>query len=125
MKTKNNALGIIVISISCILFMQCSSSSTSPLETVGLWTTINEDYAGETIEFTPETITMSSASQRVLEYTIDKVTSEKGPVSDSTLYTFHYTDKAGNRNLFNLIYTSEDGGTLMFKSEQDILWKRM
>ena len=125
MKTKYNALGVIVISISCILFMQCSSSSTSPLEIVGVWTTVNEDYAGETIEFTSETITMSSAGQGVFEYTIDKVTSEKGPVSGSTLYTFHYTDKAGNRNLFSFIYTSGDGGTLMFKSEQDVLWKRM
>ena len=92
---------------------------------MGTWATSDVHYAGETIEFTAQRIIMSSGSQGEFEYRIGKVTSEKGHLYNSTLFTFYYTDQSGEKNLLNLIYTPEDGGTLLFKSEQDIVWKRI
>lgn len=125
MKTKNICLVVLIICVPSVLCMQCSSSSTPPVEIVGVWTTLDENYAGESIEFTSGMIIMNSGSRGVFEYTIDKVKSGKGHLYKSTLYTLYYTDQSGEKNLLNLIYTPEDGGTLMFKSEQDIFWKRI
>lgn len=118
----------LVVLIGCILSvlcMQCTGSSTSPVEIVGTWATSDEHYTSETIEIAADTIIMSSRSQGVFVYTIDKVTSEKGHLHNSTLYTITYTDQSGEKNLLNLIYMPEDGGALLFKSEQDVVWKRI
>ena len=111
--------------ILLLLCMQCTWSSTSPVEIVGIWATSDEHYTGETIEIAADTIIMSSKSQGVFVYTIEKVTSEKGHLHNSTLYTITYTDQSGEKNLLNLIYIPEDGGTLLFKSEREVVWKRI
>ena len=117
-----------VVLLGCILSLlciQCSGSSASPVEIVGTWATSDEHYTGETIEIAADTIIMSSKSQGVFVYTIEKVTSEKGHLHNSTLYTITYTDQSGEKNLLNLIYIPEDGGTLLFKSEREVVWKRI
>ena len=125
MSMTKTYVSVLAVIISSILCMQCSNSSTPPMEIVGVWTTPDENYAGESIEFTSGMIIMNSVSRGVFEYTIDKVKSKEGHLYNSTLYTVYYTDQSGEKNLLNLIYTPEEGGTLMFKSEQDIFWKRI
>ena len=125
MKKKNSCLVVLIICVTSVLCMQCSNSSTPPVEIAGVWTSLDENYAGESIEITSGMIIMSSVSRGVFKYTIDKVKSGEGHLYNSTLYTVYYIDKSGGKNLLNLIYTPEDGGTLMFKSEQDIFWKRI
>lgn len=117
-----------VVLLGCILSllcMQCTGSSTSPVEITGTWATSDEHYTGETIEIASDKIVMSSESQGVFLYSIDTVRSQKDHLNNNTLYTITYTDQSGEKNLLNLIYIPEDGGALLFKSEQEVVWKRI
>ena len=111
--------------ILLLLCMQCAWSSTSPVEIVGIWATSDEHYTGETIEIASDKIVMSSESQGVFLYTIDTVRFKKDHLNNNILYTIIYTDQSGEKNLLNLIYIPEDGGTLLFKSEREVVWKRI
>jgi hypothetical protein len=109
--------------VSAAFFAGCTGSSTAPEELIGVWTTDAEGYTGESIEFSRDRLIVSSDTS-VFENSIEKVKTDKSGLPDTTLYTVYYLDRDGEMNLMNLFYSSEGGGLLRFKSEQDIAWKK-
>ncbi|HNY64064.1 MAG TPA: hypothetical protein PKM41_01415 [Deltaproteobacteria bacterium] len=105
------------------LFLGCSSSPEAPKEIQGVWKTLSEESADVAIEFTPEKIIISSETG-VVENTITRVKAEKGHLHNSMLYSIYYSDQFKETNLMNVLYSPEDGGTIRFKSEQDVVWKK-
>jgi hypothetical protein len=120
LKTVRN---IFLVAI-CLCFVQCTGSKNLPGEISGTWTTQDESYAGEYIELTDKTVAFGIEDGERHEFPVMKVEAEKGHLFGSTIYSVYYTDGAGAKNLFRIIYTPEDGGTLRQKSAQDVLWKR-
>jgi hypothetical protein len=112
----------------CCLFsgfiIQCSSSNSLPLDITGKWTTENQAYKGEYIDISSRTITFGSENSESFTYTIKKVKMEKGHLHNSTTYRIFCLDTSGVENLFTLIYTPDDNGTLRQKTSQDTIWKR-
>lgn len=105
------------------LVLGCSASAGVPQEIQGTWKTVSPESAGVSIEFTPDRVIISS-DFGVMENTVTKVTSRKEHLHNSRLYSIYYADRLKETNLMNILYTPEGGGTLRFKSEQDVVWKR-
>jgi hypothetical protein len=114
----------IFLMVICLCVVQCTGSKTLPGEVSGTWTTQDESYAGEYIELTDKTVAFGIEGGERHEFPVMKVESEKGHLFGSTLYSVYYADGTGAKNLFRIIYTPEDGGTLRQKSAQDVPWKR-
>ena len=101
----------------------CSSSTQVPRELQGTWKTMSQESAGVSIEFTPDRVIISS-DFGVVENTVTKVTSRKEHLHNSRLYSVYYSDRLKETSLMDVLYTPEGGGTLRFKSEQDVVWKK-
>lgn len=101
----------------------CSSSTQVPRELQGTWKTMSQESAGVSIEFTPDRVIISS-DFGVVENTVTKVTSRKERLHNSRLYSVYYSDRLKETSLMDVLYTPEGGGTLRFKSEQDVVWKK-
>ncbi len=115
---------LLVAIITCAMICAaCSARPSVPSEIIGTWKAGDEDSAGVSIEFTSKTIIISS-DLGVIENAITKINSEKGRLPDSTQYSVYYADRNKASNLMSILYSPEDGGTLRFKSEQDMVWKR-
>jgi hypothetical protein len=113
--------------VSVGLLLSCSGrstvSSTVPKEIVGVWTTQNKESAGVSIEFREKSVIISS-DLGVVENSVVKVKSEKGSTEDSILYSIYYSDRGKKTNLMEVIYFPEQGGTIRFKSDPSMAWKR-
>ncbi|HOS98252.1 MAG TPA: hypothetical protein PLR71_03410 [Deltaproteobacteria bacterium] len=110
--------------VFCLCLLQCAGSDTLPGEISGTWTTSDESCAGEYIELTEKTVAFGIEGGERHEFPVIKVEADKGHLFGSTLYSIYYADAAGAKNLFRILYTPEDGGTLRQKSAQDVIWKR-
>lgn len=112
--------------LMCLSFLtiQCSSSRTMPEDIAGKWVTDAQAYKGEFIEISGSSLVYGSENSGTFTYSIKKVKTEKGHLYNSTTYKIYCSDEAGDENLFTMIYTPDDGGTLRQKSTQDIIWKR-
>lgn len=111
---------IIIITVFCFA---CSSKSSVPTEMIGIWKSVDADSSEVTIEFTPNSIVISS-DLGVIENMITKIEAQQNQGSDTTLYSVYYSDRNKETNLMSVLYSPEDGGILRFKSQQDMRWKR-
>lgn len=119
---------ILAVAVLCAgIFLSCSErsteSSTVPGEIVGVWTTENNESAGVSIEFREKSIIISS-DLGVVENSVVKVKSEKGAAGESKLYSIFYSDRNKKTNLMEVVYFPEDGGTIRFKSDPSMVWKK-
>ncbi|HHO75032.1 MAG TPA: hypothetical protein ENN05_01210 [Deltaproteobacteria bacterium] len=115
--------GVVMVCMMSVLCMQCTAQKTSPSEIIGVWTTQKESLEGISIEFTPEKMIERSFSE-AYEGSITKIESSKGHLYNSTLYSVNYIDSDGEKCLLNVLYSSDDVGTLRLKALQDVEWKR-
>jgi hypothetical protein len=120
------------ILVAAVLFtgmlLGCSQRSTTesptmPEEIVGVWTTQNKDSAGVSIELRDKSIIISS-DLGVAENGVSSVKMEKGGEDGSTLYTISYSDRGRKTNQMEIIYYQEQGGTIRFRSDPSMAWKR-
>ncbi|HQG31992.1 MAG TPA: hypothetical protein PLA83_08690 [Deltaproteobacteria bacterium] len=119
---------VFVIAVLCAgILPGCSDrpteSSTVPAEIIGVWTTQNQESAGVSIEFKERSVIISS-DLGVVENSVTKVKSEKGAAGGSTLYSISYSDKGGKTNLMEVVYFPEQEGTIRFKSDPSMAWKK-
>jgi hypothetical protein len=109
------------------MLLSCSGrstvSSTVPNEIIGVWTTQSKESAGVSIEFKEKSVIISS-DLGVVENSVVKVKSEKGSTEDSMLYSIYYSDRGKKTNLMEVVYFPEQGGTIRFKSDPSMAWKR-
>ena len=123
MKTDNIYIGVLLVCMVSVLCIQCTAQKTSPPEIIGVWTTDDDYYNDETMEFTLDKFIICS-TYGTYENKISKIESSKGHLYNSTLYSISYVNREEEECLMNFIYSPEDGGTLMLKALQDIVWKR-
>lgn len=114
----------IMLSMICLFIVQCTGSGSLPADIAGKWTTTDEKFKGEYIDLSSSAVVFGTDDGSMHIYKVVEVKAEKGPIYRSTLYHIHCTDETGGENLFNIIYTPEEGGTLRHKSSQDVLWKK-
>lgn len=107
-----------------VFLMQCSDDSASIKALEGIWSTSDKAYMGEYIDISCDTIIMGIKDKEEHAYSIVKVDTEKGHLYNSLRCRIYANDESGVQNMFTFLYLSNDGGTLMNKSSQDILWKR-
>lgn len=119
---------VFAVAVLCaVTLLSCSGrpaeSSTAPGEIVGVWTTQNAESAGVSIEFRERSVIIGS-DLGVVENSIVTVRSNKGSARGSTVYTISYSDRDGKTNLMEVVYFPEQGGTIRFKSDPSMVWKR-
>ncbi len=118
----------VVIAVLCAgMLSGCSErpteSSTMPGDIIGIWTTQNRESAGVSIEFREKSVIISS-DLGVVENAVTKVRSEKDVEGGGTLYSISYSDKGRKTNLMEVVYFPEQGGTIRFKSDPSMAWKK-
>lgn len=92
-----------------------------PPELIGTWKTTNPLYADRSLEISLESISFVTGGGT--EYTgfIDNI--ESSSDQEKTLYTISYL-VAGMRNQVSFYYDTSGGGTIQFKNQQSIAWKK-
>jgi hypothetical protein len=121
---KYRTVWVMTIVFTTALIMGCPNSSSSIKDIEGVWSTADKAYEGEFMEFTGNKVIMGSKDNESFTYTVTKVKTKKGHLYNSVLYIIHCTDESGQENLFNLLYTPQEGGSLRNKSSQDTVWTR-
>jgi hypothetical protein len=116
--------GIIVLCFCSAFIVQCTAQKDLPPEIAGRWTTDNPSFRSEYIEVSRQAIVYGSESEGGFTYRIKEVKSEKGSLYKSTMFRIYCVGASGDENIFTLIYTPDNGGTIRQKSTQDTIWKR-
>lgn len=107
-----------------VLMTSCSDKLTAPQEIIGVWKTEAKDSSEVSIEFTPDKLIISS-DLGVIENSITKIKREKAHNRNAFSYSVYYSDRKGETNLMSIMYSSEGGGTLRFKSDETMVWRRL
>jgi len=92
-----------------------------PPELVGTWKTSNPDYKDRSLEIGSESLSFYTG--RGTQYTgfIDHIESDTD--KNGMFYTIYYVVD-GNKTQMSLYYNSADGGTLQFKNQLNMVWKK-
>ncbi len=113
-----------VLIFMVLFFIGCSNDpSVLPKDIMGTWKTQSKDSTGVYIEFKERSLIISS-DLGVVENSIVKVKTEKDGAGGFINYSIYYTDRGGKTASMVVIYSPKDGGTLMFKSDPGMIWKR-
>ena len=92
------------------------------MEVTGEWRTTASRYADRTLEISRESLRFSVPGVESSFYPIDKV--RRDDREDAVLFTVLYRDEGG-RNELAFYFVPGQGGTIQFKNQRSVLWKRV
>ncbi len=94
-----------------------------PTELIGRWTTTDARYAGRAFEITPEVFFLGQGDDLFVSYSILRiriiVSKDRDPV-----HSVEYRDEAGDETSFNFYVSDEEGGTIRFTNQREMVWRR-
>ena len=93
-----------------------------PDDLVGVWKTSARKYADRSLELTKESIIFGTGEGNTDIRPITKV--QKVQKDDKILYTASYKNQAGQVYKFSFYYNPADGGTVRFKNQSTIVWRK-
>ena len=114
-----------VLAILMIAFLHgCGKKAAFPDEMIGTWKRTDSKYEGAFLELTHEKIIFGTLSGEVNSHTIKKIKKEKVPDAAETLYTVTYVDIEGKKFKFPFYFNPENGGTVRFQNQPEVIWKK-
>lgn len=94
----------------------------TPIELIGVWGTSYERYAGAYMEFTTEYLILGTVENTTVNYLLAGfVLDEKDARTEIKIY---YEDADGYELSMELVYTGDDGGTLIDMHQPSLVWKK-
>lgn len=89
---------------------------------LGLWKTSAPKYADRFFELKREAITFGTGEGTSSVHDILSV--EKVPAGKQVLYTICYATEGGKHSEFSFYYDPANGGTIRFKNQKQMDWKK-
>jgi len=94
-----------------------------PENLIGEWTTSAPEYEDRFIEITKETFVYGLGGDKKDVYFISNL--ETNPKGNKLLYTISFKNKDGLEFTRSFYYDPENGGTILFKHQEHIEWRKM
>lgn len=117
---------IIVILSTSILLFGCQSHETTALpdEILGVWKTCAPKYKQCFFEITKDSITFLNRDSLKGPDINSIVKIEITKKEKQILYTIHYKKMKGEEYKFPFYYDMSEGGTIRFKNQKEIEWRK-
>ena len=119
--------GILTICAICIaLFsLRCQKDVSVPNELIGVWTTTHPRYADSPFEIRKQTLILETGGGYFDIKVYPVLNVEKIPRDNRTLYIITYAIPEGVEYKFSFYYSPEDGGTIRYKNQKYLVWKKV
>ncbi len=106
------------------VFFGCQGAKLTSLPDglLGVWKTSAPKYADRFFELKREAITFGTGEGASSAHDILSV--EKVPAGKQVLYTIRYATEGGKRSEFSFYYDPANGGTIRFKNQKEMEWKK-
>ena len=113
--------GIILVALLIFLFFP-KMNKDIPENLIGKWVTTEPGYLDRFIEITKETIVYGLGGDKKDVYFISNL--ETNPERNKLLYTISFKNKDGLEFTRSFYYDPENGGTIQFKHQEHIEWRK-
>ncbi|MFV2006615.1 MAG: hypothetical protein ACC667_04175, partial [Longimicrobiales bacterium] len=94
-----------------------------PSALIGRWTTTDARYADRAFEITPETFYLGQGDGLFVSYQILRIRLILRKNRDP-IHSVEYRDESGDETSFQFLVSDEDGGTIRFTNQQEMVWRR-
>jgi hypothetical protein len=121
MKLKWIVIPVVIVAATITMF-HAKKHRDIPLDLIGKWTTSAPGYQDRFFEITKETVTYGLGGDKEDAYLISNI--EKSPEKINILYTISYKNTDGLEFTRSFYYDPENGGTIQFKHQEHIEWRK-
>ena len=121
MKLKWIVIPLVIVAATITMF-HSKKNRDIPLDLIGKWTTSAPGYEDRFIEITKETIVYGLGGDKKDVYFISNL--ETNPERNKLLYTISFKNKDGLEFTRSFYYDPENGGTIQFKHQEHIEWRK-
>lgn len=94
-----------------------------PSTLIGRWTTTDARYADRAFEITPETFYLGQGDGLFVSYEILRIRLILRKHRDP-IHSVEYRDESGEETSFQFLVSDEDGGTIRFNNQSEMVWRR-
>lgn len=115
-------LSVLVTILMLLLGCQSRKATAVPDELVGVWKTLNEQYADRSFEITKTSIIFSTGDGQIDFHSI--AATEQAREGEALLYTIVYLDEARQEYRFIFYFEPSNGGVIRWKNKRDIEWAK-
>jgi len=123
MKLKWIAILVVIMVVFLIFVFFPKKNKDIPENLIGEWTTSAPEYEDRFIEITKETFVYGLGGDKKDVYFISNL--ETNPKGNKLLYTISFKNKDGLEFTRSFYYDPENGGTILFKHQEHIEWRKM
>ena len=122
MKLKWIVIPLVIVVVLLIFVFFPKKNKDIPENLIGEWTTSAPGYEDRFIEITKETIVYGLGGDKKDVYFISNL--ETNPERNKLLYTISFKNKDGLEFTRSFYYDPENGGTIQFKHQEHIEWRK-
>jgi len=115
-------LSVLVTVLMLLLGCQSRKATIVPDELVGVWKTLNAQYADRSFEITNTSIIFSTGAGQIDFYPI--AAAEQVREGEALLYTILYLNEARQEYRFTFYFEPSNGGVIRWKNKPDIEWAK-
>ena len=115
-------LSVLVTVLMLLLGCQSRKPTAVPDELVGVWKTLNAQYADRSFEITQTSIIFSTGDGQIDFYPI--AAAEQAREGEALLYTILYLNEARQEYRFTFYFEPSNGGVIRWKNKRDIEWAK-
>ena len=115
-------LSVLVTVLMLLLGCQSRKATIVPDELVGVWKTLNAQYADRSFEITQTSIIFSTGDGQIDFYPI--AAAEQVREGEALLYTILYLNEARQEYRFTFYFEPSNGGVIRWKNKRDIEWAK-
>jgi len=123
MKLTWITIPVVIMVVLLIFVFFPKKNKDIPEILIGKWTTSASGYEDRFIEITKETVVYGLGGDEKDVYFISNL--ETNPEGNKLLYTISFKNKDGLEFTRSFYYDPENGGTIQFKHQGHITWRKM
>ncbi len=115
---------IFLIALLLSIIANCSKTSSTPQELIGIWKASDIRYSGTSFEINKDAITFQDKNGDRNTYTIVEIKRENMPDENWMLFTLCYLDNHLKKIEFPFYFRSSEEGMIRFKHQPSLIWKQ-
>lgn len=115
-------LSVLVTILMLLLGCQSRKPTAVPDELVGVWKTLNPQYADRSFEITKTSIIFNTGDGQIDSYPI--AAAEQAREGKALLYTILYLSETRQEYRFIFYFESSNAGVIRWKNKRDIEWAK-
>jgi len=109
------ALMLLTLGVGC-------NSAKLPDQLLGVWRTENPAYKGKFMKCDPKYVVLGIGDEKVVPRKVVEIT--KTVDGRQILFTLKTDEKDEGEYSFSFYYSDEDGGTIRFKNQPQLVWHK-